>query len=78
MNITLPLFAVCSIIRPPALTAQELSGAPPATDSGTIAYVRIKANRAGIDTDTLDLTSLRVRNDSADWRSASLSELLGR
>jgi hypothetical protein len=63
MKITLLLFAACSILLPPALTAQELSGAP-STDSGTIAYARIKANRVGINTDTRDQVPLRVRGDS--------------
>jgi hypothetical protein len=64
MNIMLLLFAICSIIVPPALTAQELSGAPSATDSGTIVYARTKANRVGITTDTLDQVPLRIQNDS--------------
>jgi len=47
------------------MTAQELSGAPSAADSGTIAYVRIKANRIGIDTDTIHVITPRARSDSA-------------
>jgi hypothetical protein len=63
MSITLVIFAACSIILPPALTAQELRGAP-STDSGTIAYARITANRVGINTDTIDVSTPRIRSDS--------------
>jgi hypothetical protein len=65
MNITLLLFAACSIILPESMTAQELSGASTAVDSGTIAHVRIKANRIGINTDTIDVVTPRTRSDSA-------------
>jgi hypothetical protein len=65
MNITLLLFAACSIILPASMTAQELSRAPLATDSGTIGYARTKANRVGITADTIE-QPLRIRNDSAD------------
>jgi hypothetical protein len=65
MHITLLLFAACSIILPESVTAQELSGGSTALDSGTIAYVRIKANRLGINTDTIDVVTPRTRSDSA-------------
>jgi hypothetical protein len=65
MNITLLLFAVCAIILPESVTAQELSGGSTAVDSGTIAYARTKANRVGIDTDTIDVLTPRARSDSA-------------
>jgi hypothetical protein len=64
MKITL-LFAACSIILPACMTAQELTGAPSATDSGTIAYARTRANRVGISTDTIDVVTPRARSDSA-------------
>jgi hypothetical protein len=63
MKLTLLMFAACSIILPPALTAQELM-VTPSTDSGTIAYARLKANRVGITTDKPDSAPLRVRDDS--------------
>jgi hypothetical protein len=65
MNIILLLFVVCTVILPPSITAQELSGPLSATDPGTIAYVRIKANRIGINTDTIDVVTPRTRSDSA-------------
>jgi hypothetical protein len=65
MNITILLFAACSLILPESMTAQELSGGSTAVDSGTIAYVRIKANRIGINTDTIDVVTPRARSDSA-------------
>jgi hypothetical protein len=65
MNITLLLFAACAIILPESVTAQELSGGSTALDSGTIAYVSIKANRLGINTDTIDVVTPRARSDSA-------------
>jgi hypothetical protein len=65
MNITLLLFA-CSIILPASTTAQELSGAPTGADSGTIVYARISANRIGINTDTIDVSTPRIRSDSTE------------
>jgi hypothetical protein len=65
MNITLLLFAACAIILPESVTAQELSGGSTAVDSGTIAYVRMKANRIGVDTDTIDVVTPHIRTDSA-------------
>jgi hypothetical protein len=65
MNITLLLFAACSITLSESITAQELSRAP-STDPGTIAYVRIQANRIGINTDTIDVVTPRARSDSVD------------
>jgi hypothetical protein len=64
MNITILLFAACAIILPESMTAQDLSSGSTAVDSGTIAYVRIKANRIGISTDTIDVTTPRARTDS--------------
>jgi hypothetical protein len=66
MNMTLLLFAACSIILPDSMIAQEVSGGSTAVDSGTIAYVRISAHRIGINTDTLDQVPLRIRNDSTN------------
>jgi hypothetical protein len=63
MNITLVIFAACSIILPPGLTAQERRGAP-STDSGTIVYAKISANRIGINSDTIDVVTPRIRTDS--------------
>jgi hypothetical protein len=63
MNITVVIFVACSIILPPGLTAQELTSAP-STDSGPIAYVKIKANRIGINSDTIDVVTPRIRSDS--------------
>jgi hypothetical protein len=65
MHIPLVLFAACSIILPESITAQELSGSSTAVDSATIAYVRTKANRVGINTDTIDVVTPRARSDSA-------------
>lgn len=64
MNITLLLFAACTIILPPSITSQKLSDPRSAADSGTIVYARIEANRVGINTGTPDQISLRVRGDS--------------
>lgn len=66
MNITLLLLAACSIIQPKSITAQELSGASTVVDSGAIAHVRIKANRIGINTDTIDVVTPRTRIDSTE------------
>jgi hypothetical protein len=63
MTIKLLLIAASLLLLPATVTGQELAGAP-AADSGTIAYARIKANRVGINTDTLDQVPLRVRGDS--------------
>ena len=63
MKITVLLVAASSLLLPITVTAQELS-APSELDSGAIVYARIKANRVGINTDTLDQVSLRIRNDS--------------
>jgi hypothetical protein len=65
MNITFLLFAVCAIILPESVTAQELNGGSAAVDSGTIAYARTKTNRVGINTDTIDVVTPRARSDSA-------------
>lgn len=65
MNITILLFAACAIILPESVTAQELSGGSTAVGSGTIAYVRMKANRVGVDTDTIDVVTPHIRTDSA-------------
>lgn len=64
MKITFLLVAASSVLFPITVTGQASSGAPSATDSGAIVYARIKANRVGINTDTLDQVSLRIRNDS--------------
>jgi hypothetical protein len=64
MNFTLLLFAAGAIILPESITAQELSARPTAVDSGTIAHVRIKANRIGINSDTIDVVTPRIRTDS--------------
>jgi hypothetical protein len=66
MNITLLLLAACAIIFPESVTAQELSSGPTAVESGTIAYIRVKANRIGINTDTIDAVTPRARSDSVD------------
>jgi hypothetical protein len=65
MNVTLLLFA-CSNILPTSMTAQELSGAPAGTDSGTIVYAKISANRIGINSDTIDVATRRIRTDSTE------------
>ena len=65
MNITILLFAACAIVPPEAVTAQELNVASTSVDSATIAYVRIKANRIGINTDTIDVVTPHARSDSA-------------
>lgn len=65
MNITLLLLAACPIILPESISAQELNGGSTAVDSGTITYVRIKANRIGVNTDTIDVVTPRIRTDSA-------------
>ena len=65
MNFILLLFAACSIFLPASVTAQELSGAPLATDSGTIVYAKISANRIGINSDTIDVVTPHIRSDSA-------------
>jgi hypothetical protein len=65
MNITLLLFAACSIILPESMTAQELSGASTSGDSATMAYVSVKANRVGISADTIDVVTPHPRSDSA-------------
>ena len=64
MNIILLLFAACSIILPASTTAQELSGAALGADSGTIVYAKIRANRIGINHDTIDVVTPRIRSDS--------------
>jgi hypothetical protein len=64
MNITLLLFAAPLFILPVTMTGQELTVAPSAADSRTIPYVRTRANRVGISTDTLDQVPLRIQNDS--------------
>ena len=64
MSITLLLFAASLFVLPVTMTGQELIAAPSASDSRTIPYVRTKANRVGITTDTLDQVPLRIRNDS--------------
>jgi len=64
MKITFLLVAASSVLFPITVTGQASSGAPSATDSGAIVYARIKANRVGINTDTPDQVSLRIRNDS--------------
>jgi hypothetical protein len=64
MNFILLVVAVCMLIGPVTATGQELIGPPSVADSGTIAYVRIKANRIGISTDTIDVVTPRPRNDS--------------
>jgi hypothetical protein len=66
MNITLLLFAACSIILSASTTAQELSGAPAGADSGTIVYAKISANRIGINSDTIDVVTPRIRSDSTE------------
>jgi hypothetical protein len=65
MNITVLLFAACSIALSESMIAQDLSGSSTAVDSGTSAYVRINANRIGINTDTIDVVTPRIRSDSA-------------
>jgi hypothetical protein len=65
MNIPLLVFAAFVLILPESVTAQELSSGSTAVNSGTIAYVRIKANRVGINTDTIDVVTPRARSDSA-------------
>jgi hypothetical protein len=65
MRITLLLFAACTVMLQASMTGQELTNAPSATGSGTIANVRIKANRVGINSDTLGQVPLRIRSDSA-------------
>lgn len=65
MNITLGLFAASLLILPISLSGQELSGGSTAVYSGTIAYVTVKANRVGINTDTIDVVTPRARSDSA-------------
>jgi hypothetical protein len=65
MNITVLLFAACTIVLPPSITAQETSAPRSATHSWTIAFARIEANRVGINTDTLDQVPLRVWGDSS-------------
>jgi hypothetical protein len=65
MNITVLLFAASLFVLPVSVTAQELSGGSAAPDSGTIAYARTKANRVGINTDTIDVVTPRTRSDSA-------------
>jgi hypothetical protein len=64
MNITLLLFAASAIILPESITAQELIGGTTAVDSRTIAYARITVNRVGINTDTIDVVTPRIRSDS--------------
>jgi hypothetical protein len=66
MNITPLLFAACSIILPASMTALELSGTPAGADSGTIVYARISANRVGINSDTIDVATARIRSDSTE------------
>jgi len=46
------------------MTAQELSGAALGADSGTIVYAKIRANRIGINHDTIDVVTPRIRSDS--------------
>jgi len=66
MNITLLLVAACTIVLPPSIIAQDLSGPRSATNSRTIASARIEANRVGINTDALDQVPLRFRGDSTE------------
>ena len=66
MNLTVLVFAACVLMLPVTATGQELTGAPSVTDSGTIARVRIQANRVGINTDTIDVVTPRARSDSAE------------
>jgi hypothetical protein len=65
MRITFLLVAAFSLLPPIRVKGQELSGAPSAADSGTTDYIRRRANRVGMNTDTLDAAPLRIRNDSA-------------
>jgi hypothetical protein len=66
MNITLLLFGASSLVLPVSVTGQVLTPAPSAADSGTIAYARIKANRIGINTDTLGVVPPQIRSDSTE------------
>jgi hypothetical protein len=66
VNIILLFFAACSIVLPASMTAQELSGAPAGADSGAIVYARISANRIGINSDTIDVSTPRIRTDSTE------------
>jgi hypothetical protein len=63
MNISLLLLAAPMFVLPVTMTGQERA-APSATDSRTIAYVRIKANRIGINTDTIDVVTPHARSDT--------------
>ena len=65
MKITFLLVAASLLLLPITVTGQASSGAPSAADSRTIDYIRTRANRVGINTDTLDAAPLRIRNDSA-------------
>ena len=64
MNFILLLFAACSIFLPASVTAQGLGGALAGADSGTIVYAKIRANRIGINNDTIDVVTPRIRSDS--------------
>ncbi|HEX7596335.1 MAG TPA: hypothetical protein VF387_08260 [Gemmatimonadaceae bacterium] len=48
------------------MTAQEVSGSLAGPDSGTIVYTKISANRIGINSDTIDVATPRIRADSTE------------
>lgn len=66
MNVTRLLFAASLFALPVTMTGQELTAAPSTADSRTIAYARIRTNRVGINTDTIDVVTPRARSDSAE------------
>jgi hypothetical protein len=66
VNIILLLFVACSIILPASMTAQDLSRSPARADSGTIVYAKIRTNRIGINSDTIDVATRRIQTDSTE------------
>ena len=66
MNLAPLVIAVRLLIYPVTAPGHELTGAPSVADSGTIAYVRVKANRIGINSDTIDVVTPHARSDSAE------------
>jgi len=66
MRFTLLVIAASVLILPVTANGQELTGAPSVAESGTIPYARIKANRIGINTDTIDVVTPHIRSDSSE------------